>query len=98
VVYCGTNRVNQGMAQIIDMEEERRKPRRALRALPERPRLPPSVDPGSYLDQFAAPSAVLWRSWFATWGSLWLAPFGLQVSTLEERRPADARERAKPRT
>ena len=66
------------MAQIIDIVE-RRRPR-----LPESPRAAAVseamlLDPTAYLE----PVAQLWQSWLATWGSLWLAPWGLRVLPVE---------------
>ena len=85
------------MAQIIDMEE-RRKPRVApgARTLPV---LDQSLmDPTGYVEHLVMPFAMLWRSWFVSWGSLWLAPLGLQVSAVEANPPVAPKDRAGPRS
>lgn len=83
------------MAQIIDIEE-RRKPRLGPHGgVGPSPELS-SLDPLAYIDQLAKPAAVMWRSWFATWGTLWLAPFGLQVGPIEVRPPIEPKDRAGP--
>jgi hypothetical protein len=84
------------MAQIIDIEE-RRKPRPAPRGKAEPPAEPSALDPFAYLGQLAVPLVAIWRSWFATWGSLWLAPFGLQVSPVENPPPLAPKDRMGPR-
>jgi hypothetical protein len=84
------------MAQIIDIEERRRR----------RPGAPVGtgglgggaiVGPTEYLDQVVAPMAAVWRSWLAGWATLWLAPLGLRVSPLEPVPPDEPKERAGPR-
>lgn len=40
-------------------------------------------DPAAYFEQVVAPVASYWQSWFAAYGSLWLAPWGLQVLPVE---------------
>ena len=40
--------------------------------------------------QMLYPAMVAWRSWLATWATLWLAPIGLQVRTVEL--PAEERQ------
>jgi hypothetical protein len=85
----------QGMAQIIDMEE-RRKPRAARDGRIEQSPAGAALDPLAYVDQLAMPLALVWRSWFAAWTSLWLAPFGLQVSSLEAP-PLEPKDRVGPR-
>lgn len=84
------------MAQIIDMEE-RRKPRSAPRGRSESPVEPSMLDPFVMVDQLALPVFAIWQSWFATWGSLWLAPFGLQVSAVEAVPRIEPKDRAGPR-
>jgi hypothetical protein len=84
------------MAQIIDIEE-RRKPRAAPR-VPSLPGLEPNLlDPTSYVEVLVLPLAVLWRSWIVSWGSVWLAPLGLQVITVEPTPPVTPKDRAGPR-
>ena len=67
------------MAQIIDIEE-RRKPRTLPRSRAEALGDPTILDAAAYVDQLMAPIAFWWQSWYATWGSFWLAPLGLQVA------------------
>ena len=84
------------MAQIIDMEE-RRKPRPAGRGAAEPPPDFMVLDPMALVDQLVVPVVEMWRSWIATWGSLWLAPFGLQVSPVESPPPLTPKDRVGPR-
>ncbi len=85
------------MAQIIDIEE-RRKPRPTQRARVDLPRASSLFDPTLYVGQLVTPAAMVWRSWFASWGSLWLAPLGLQVSPVELPRPVEPKDLAGPRS
>ena len=84
------------MAQIIDMEE-RRKPRRNPSGRADPPVGPLVLDPFAYIDQLVTPMAVMWQSWCATWGSLWLAPFGLQVVLVASPPPIEPKDRVGPR-
>ena len=83
------------MAQIIDIEE-RRKPRSlpGVRGLPAAE--PALLDPLAYMDSFYQPLTQIWRTWVVAWGSLWLAPLGLQVSSLEPPQAAP-KDRLGPR-
>ena len=83
------------MAQIIDMEE-RRKPRSVARAQALPGVAPNLLDPASYVETLFLPLAQVWRSWMVSWGSLWLAPLGLQVIDAEPP-PAAPQDRAGPR-
>jgi hypothetical protein len=70
------------MGQVIDMEE-RRKPRPAPGVA-----VGPSVSGASGLssaqvEQMILPAMAVWRSWLATWATLWLAPMGLHVRPVE---------------
>jgi hypothetical protein len=85
------------MGQIIDIDERRRR-RPTQRAKSEATREPAPVEPFHILYQLVASTADAWRAWLASWGSLWLAPWGLQMSAVQIRRPPEARDRAEPRS
>lgn len=80
------------MAQIIDIEE-RRKPRQpsSARAAASGHSLP--LDPIAYLE----PVTQLWQSWLASWGTLWLAPWGLRVLPIEVPTGPAPKHRTGPR-
>ncbi|MFO1048775.1 MAG: hypothetical protein U1E52_12860 [Geminicoccaceae bacterium] len=80
------------MAQIIDIEE-RRKPRQPSSARAEAGGGLLPVDPLAYLE----PATQLWQSCVASWGSLWLAPWGLRVLPIEAPREPSPRHRTGPR-
>jgi hypothetical protein len=84
------------MAQIIDMEE-RRRPRLAQSGKAAPAQVPAMLDPLAVVDQLVGPMAGLWRSWIAAWGSVWLAPFGLQVSPIAPPSPLEPKDRIGPR-
>jgi hypothetical protein len=84
------------MAQIIDIEE-RRKPRSAPTGGAESPSDALALDSFAYVEQLVLPMAMFWRSWLASWGSLWLAPLGLQVSPLVPQSALEAKDSVDPR-
>ena len=86
------------MAQIIDIDE-RRKPRPAAGGQSQPRRAAGAGSRRRYVEQLVAAGGRVWRSWIATWGSLWLAPLGLQVSPVElpVRRAAQGPRRARAR-
>src|SRR5262245_48049358 len=87
---------SQGMAQIIDIEE-RRKPRTLPRSRAEALKDPTILDAAAYVDQLMAPIAFWWQSWFSSWGSLCLAPLGLQVLPVQSSRQPASKNRSGPR-
>jgi hypothetical protein len=95
--YHESNRVSQGMGQIIDIDQ-RRKPGPAYgmaaeAALSARPGLP-----SAQFEQMLLPALAVWRSWMATWATLWLAPMGLHVRPVELPATTPARDRANLRS
>ena len=83
------------MAQIIDIAE-RRKPRVVDREGAASSRPPWALDPAACFDQFVLPMASYWQSWFASWGSLCLAPWGLQVMPVVPPKHSTPQNRAGP--
>ena len=55
------------------------------------------LDSFAYVEQLVMPMAMFWRSWLASWGSLWLAPLGLQVSPLVPQSALEAEDSVDPR-
>ena len=84
------------MAQIIDIEEQRKlRPAPGGKAKPSP--APVVLDPLAVIDQLVVPVVGIWRSWFATWGNLWLAPWGLQMSPVESPPRFTPKDRVGPR-
>ena len=70
------------MGQVIDIEE-RRKPRDLLGPdAAATPGLLATIGPAE-MGQMLYPAMTAWRTWLASWATLWLAPVGLQVRAIE---------------
>ena len=72
------------MGQVIDIEE-RRKPRHLLDSRPPATSGMLAMFTPADLGQVLYPAMTAWRSWMASWATLWLAPIGLQVRAIELR-------------
>ena len=82
------------MGQVIDIEE-RRRPRHLLDSRAAATSGMLAAFTPADVGQMLYPAMTAWRSWMASWTTLWLAPIGLQVSAIELR-AGDDQDRARP--